>query len=42
MRGIIGGVGGFSHAEYRSFRNESNPGEDATGFIDGDLIEQVD
>jgi len=38
LRKVVRGVGGFSHAEFRSFRNERkvNP---ARGFIDGDLIE---
>lgn len=40
LRGVIKGIGGFDHAEWRSFRSERTTSE-ARGFIDGDLIEQV-
>lgn len=35
---VIHGVGGFSHADWRSFRNERRQ-DRSEGFIDGDLIE---
>ena len=35
---VVQGVGGLSHAEWRSFSNERRTA-DATNFIDGDLIE---
>lgn len=40
LRGVIKGVGGFDHAEWRAFRSERTTAE-AKGFVDGDLIEQV-
>lgn len=35
---VIKGVGGLSHADWRSFQNERKTVE-ANGFIDGDLLE---
>ena len=35
---VIKGVGGFSHSEWRTFNHEMEA-SDASGFIDGDLIE---
>ena len=35
---VIKGVGGLSHQKWRSFFNERK-NEEASGFIDGDLIE---
>ena len=35
---VIKGVGGFSHSEWRTFNHERKA-SDASGFIDGDLIE---
>ena len=39
LRRVIKGVGGFSHAEWRSFQNEHTVA-DCRNFVDGDLIEQ--
>ena len=39
LRRVIKGVGGFSHAEWRSFQNEHIVA-DCRSFVDGDLIEQ--
>jgi DNA damage-binding protein 1 len=39
MRKVVKGVGGFSHAEWRSFAASHNSAGDP-GFVDGDLIEQ--
>eukprot|EP00945_MAST-04E_sp_MAST-4E-sp1_P008624 g8624.t1 len=39
----IGGIGGFSHSQWRAFCNERNiPGKNSTSknFIDGDLVER--
>ena len=37
---VIHGVGGLTHAEWRSYLNDRKPKQDpAFGFIDGDLIE---
>eukprot|EP00873_Tetraselmis_striata_P003032 jgi/Tetstr1/423296/TSEL_013995.t1 len=44
LRKVVNGVGGLSHAEWRSFENERRTGsgraEEHRNFIDGDLIEQ--
>lgn len=39
MRTVVRGVGGLSHAEWRSFHNERKT-QEARGFVDGDLVEQ--
>ena len=39
MRTVVRGVGGLSHAEWRSFHNERKT-QEARGFVDGDLAEQ--
>ena len=40
MAKCVPGVGGFSHGDWRAFRNERLPEPvPATGFIDGDLVE---
>lgn len=39
LRGVINGVGGFSHESFRTFQSELGCYR-STGFIDGDLIEQ--
>lgn len=36
---VVHGVGGLSHAQWRSFSNEHRTSEAAQNFIDGDLIE---
>ena len=38
LTSVVKGVGGLSHAEWRSFTNERKE-VDARGFIDGDLVE---
>lgn len=44
LRKVVKGVGGLSHAEWRSFENERKVGtgrpEEQRCFVDGDLIEQ--
>jgi len=40
LRKVVNGVGGFDHAQWRAFSNERTT-NDASGFIDGDLIEQA-
>ena len=40
LRKVVNGVGGFDHVQWRAFSNERTT-NDAHGFIDGDLIEQV-
>lgn len=39
MRGVINGVGGFSHEDMRTFQTEFQTSP-CIGFVDGDLIEQ--
>jgi DNA damage-binding protein 1 len=39
VRTVVHGVGGLSHVEWRSFHDERKT-QEATGFIDGDLVEQ--
>jgi DNA damage-binding protein 1 len=39
-QGFIRGVGGLEHAQWRAFSNERRT-EEARGFIDGDLVEQL-
>jgi len=39
LEGVIKGVGGFSHKEWRDWRTERKS-EARSGFIDGDLVEQ--
>ena len=37
---VVGGVGGFSHAKWRSFHNEHrNKTAEARNYVDGDLVE---
>ena len=38
LRGVILGVGGLKHSEWRSFQNDRKT-VDAHNFVDGDLIE---
>lgn len=38
MAKVVQGVGGLSHAEWRSFHNDRKT-QDCRGFIDGDLVE---
>jgi DNA damage-binding protein 1 len=41
MRKVVKGVGGFDHAEWRSFSTPFvSAATDSKGFVDGDLIEQ--
>ena len=40
LRGVIRGVGGLEHADFRAFHNERRSGE-MRSFIDGDLVEQA-
>lgn len=40
MRKVVKGVGGLSHAEWRSFSNPFSTAGGDKGFVDGDLIEQ--
>lgn len=39
LRKVIKGVGGLSHAAWRTFQNPHQT-YDCKGFVDGDLIEQ--
>jgi DNA damage-binding protein 1 len=39
LRKVIKGVGGLSHAAWRTFQNQHQTYE-CKGFVDGDLIEQ--
>lgn len=40
LRVVVKGVGGFDHAEWRTFSSERVGSGQNRGFIDGDLIEQ--
>ena len=40
LRGVIRGVGGLEHADFRAFANDRRQGE-MRNFIDGDLVEQA-
>ena len=38
MAKVVQGVGGLSHAEWRSFHNERKT-QECRGFVEGDLVE---
>lgn len=40
MRKVVKGVGGFDHAQWRSFANQHVAAAPARQFVDGDLVEQ--
>ena len=40
LRKVVKGVGGFDHAQWRSFSSERVANGECRGFVDGDLIEQ--